>query len=142
MIQAQTAAEVRSRCEAARRAGACVGFVPTMGALHEGHLTLMRRAAADEAFVVASVFVNPAQFGPQEDLARYPRELASDAKKCAAAGVKLLFAPPVEEIAFNTVTLEPGRILVEVSADGSIDVTIAQVQVDGAYRVFTATPSA
>jgi len=86
------------RCEVARRAGARVGFVPTMGALHEGHLTLAREArrrVGDSGLVAVSIFVNPTQFGPQEDLARYPRELDADVARCAVAGVDLVFAPSV-----------------------------------------------
>lgn len=86
------------RCEVARRAGVRVGFVPTMGALHEGHLTLAREArrrVGDTGLVAVSIFVNPTQFGPQEDLARYPRELDADVARCAVAGVDLVFAPSV-----------------------------------------------
>ncbi len=86
----------RARCEAARRAGARLGFVPTMGALHEGHLTLAREArrrVGEGGLVAVSIFVNPTQFGPNEDLARYPRELDADVARCAAAGVDVVFAP-------------------------------------------------
>ncbi len=81
-----------------REAPPTLGFVPTMGALHEGHLDLVRFARSQNAAVVASVFVNPLQFGAGEDLARYPRDLAGDREKLAANGVDLLFAPAVEEI--------------------------------------------
>ena len=75
-----------------------VGLVPTMGAFHDGHLALFRAARADCATVVVSLFVNPAQFGPLEDLARYPRDEERDAALAAEAGADLLFAPPREEL--------------------------------------------
>src|SRR3989442_8465848 len=81
-----------------RRQGRTIGFAPTMGALHEGHLSLFDTARAENDVVVASIFVNPLQFGPTEDLSRYPRDLDADARLAAAAGVDHLFAPGVEEI--------------------------------------------
>src|SRR5207248_2065218 len=74
------------------------GVVPTMGAFHEGHRSLMRAARAHHDVVVVSLFVNPLQFGPGEDLARYPRDLAGDLAVAAAEGVDVVFAPPVEEM--------------------------------------------
>ena len=79
-------------------AGRRVGFVPTMGYLHEGHLSLVRRAKAECARVVASIFVNPTQFGPNEDLARYPRDLERDVAMLSKEGVDLVFAPEANEI--------------------------------------------
>lgn len=87
--------------EAARQArseGRIVGLVPTMGALHQGHLSLIERAKRDASPIIASLFVNPAQFGPKEDLAKYPRSFEADAAKLAAAGVDSLFAPEAAEI--------------------------------------------
>jgi pantoate--beta-alanine ligase len=81
-----------------RRQGRTVGFVPTMGALHEGHVSLMRHARAENGVVVASIFVNPLQFGPTEDLARYPRRLEADSALAAEAGVDHLFVPEVGEM--------------------------------------------
>ncbi len=93
-----TIAEIREFVRQARLAGCTVGLVPTMGYLHEGHLELMRRARERCGVVVASVFVNPAQFGPNEDLARYPRDLERDARLAEEVGVDVVFNPPVEEM--------------------------------------------
>jgi pantoate--beta-alanine ligase len=75
-----------------------VGFIPTMGALHEGHLSLIRRARVDCSRVYASIFLNPTQFAPNEDLAKYPRTFDADVEKLTAAGVDVLFAPEAKEI--------------------------------------------
>jgi pantoate--beta-alanine ligase len=90
VVIAETPAAAR---EARRVLGGTVGFVPTMGALHEGHLSLVRRARSENAHAVASVFVNPAQFGPQEDLAAYPRPRERDLELLEEEGVALVFAP-------------------------------------------------
>ncbi|HSF40937.1 MAG TPA: pantoate--beta-alanine ligase [Thermoanaerobaculia bacterium] len=90
--------DLRRAVEARRRDGERVAFVPTMGALHEGHLSLVRIARERADGVVASVFVNPAQFGPNEDFARYPRQPEKDAAMLETAGCDLLFLPDVETI--------------------------------------------
>jgi len=94
----ETIEEMRAACRAARHGGQRLGFVPTMGALHEGHLSLIRAAKAARDIVAASIFVNPTQFGPNEDLARYPRDFKHDRDLLAKEGVELLFAPSVEEM--------------------------------------------
>lgn len=90
--------EVRAVVAGARKTARTVGLVPTMGALHEGHASLIRAARQASDFVVVSVFVNPTQFGPNEDFARYPRTLEADRNTCAQAGADVIFAPAVEEI--------------------------------------------
>ncbi|HKT58134.1 MAG TPA: pantoate--beta-alanine ligase [Microbacterium sp.] len=94
----RTIAEVRAAVADARADGGSVGLVPTMGALHEGHLSLIRRARAESDLVVTSLFVNPTQFGPNEDLAAYPRDEATDAAAAETAGADILFAPAVDEV--------------------------------------------
>jgi pantoate--beta-alanine ligase len=89
---------LRDALAPARRAGRSIGLVPTMGAFHDGHLSLIRRAREDCDVVVVSLFVNPAQFGPGEDLESYPRDEERDAALAEAEGVDLLFAPTVEEV--------------------------------------------
>lgn len=95
---AVTVEAVRQAVAEARRRGQRIGLVPTMGALHAGHASLMRAARAETDFVVVSIFVNPTQFGPHEDLTRYPRPLERDLEMCAAEGVALAFVPEVATI--------------------------------------------
>ncbi|MCW3492507.1 pantoate--beta-alanine ligase [Microbacterium sp. SSM24] len=94
----RTVADVRAAVRDARSRGASIGLVPTMGALHDGHLSLVRAARAANGLVVMSLFVNPTQFGPNEDLAAYPRDEERDARLAEDAGVDVLFAPPVAEV--------------------------------------------
>jgi pantoate--beta-alanine ligase len=90
--------ELRQRLDAVRGNGGTVGFVPTMGAFHEGHRSLMREARANHEVVVVSLFVNPLQFGPNEDLDHYPRDRAGDLAIASEEGVDILFAPTVAEV--------------------------------------------
>ncbi len=118
---APTRSGVRQAVAPARAAGEVVGLVPTMGALHEGHLSLVRRAVRECDFTVVSIFVNPTQFGPGEDLDRYPRDLEADAALCEVEGVDLIFAP------------EPGEMYAE---DARTTVSVAELTegLCGAYR--------
>jgi pantoate--beta-alanine ligase len=98
MIMLTTIADLRTACEQARTEGRTVGLVPTMGFFHEGHRSLMRAARADTDFVVVTLFVNPTQFAPTEDLGAYPRDPAGDAAAAEAEGADVLFAPDTEEM--------------------------------------------
>ncbi len=98
MQLAHTISELNQALAVADAQGRRVGFVPTMGALHEGHLSLIRKAQADSLFVVVSIFVNPRQFGQGDDLRNYPRTLGVDARILTDLGVDVLFAPSVQEV--------------------------------------------
>ncbi len=113
----ETVAEVREQVRGARRRGQVVGFVPTMGALHDGHARLVEKARESSGFVVVSIFVNPTQFGPSEDYSRYPRTLDADFARCEAAGADLVFAPEAE-------TLYPrdGRSMTYVEVPGITEI--------------------
>jgi len=108
LMEESTIVQLRQRIKEARQAGKTIGFVPTMGYLHDGHASLVKVAREQADFVVMSIFVNPLQFGPNEDLSRYPRDLEHDRKVAKAAGVDLLFTPSVEE-------MYPSRVLTNVS---------------------------
>ncbi len=111
MKVATTIAETRWALDAVRREGGTVGLVPTMGYLHDGHLSLMTAARAETDFVIATIFVNPLQFAPGEDLASYPRDPEGDRAKAVGAGVDLLFCPEHEE-------MYPESVLTTVSVGG------------------------
>ena len=100
-------AQLRHATDGGREAGRAAGFVPTMGALHEGHASLIRRAREEQDLVVVSIFVNPRQFAPGEDLSRYPRDEARDLEVCASLDVDLVWAPSVDQM------YPPGAALVE-----------------------------
>src|SRR3954471_18475043 len=94
----KTPDEMHAACAQRKREGKRIGFVPTMGALHEGHLSLVRAARAQTDVVAASIFVNPLQFGPTEDLAKYPRQFERDRELLEAEGCELLFAPEAKDM--------------------------------------------
>lgn len=98
MITLSHISELRTLLDRERAAGRTIGFVPTMGALHEGHLSLIREAKRSSDIVVLSIFVNPAQFAPTEDLDRYPRDLQKDSLLAAEAGCDIIFVPTVQEM--------------------------------------------
>jgi pantoate--beta-alanine ligase len=114
MRRATRVTEVRDAVAAARARGGRIGFVPTMGFLHEGHLRLVDEARRRADFIVMSIFVNPLQFGPTEDLSRYPRDADGDAEKADTRGVDLLFIPERGEI-----YPEPPRVVVTPRALGA-----------------------
>jgi pantoate--beta-alanine ligase len=112
MIVCKTIAEIRQAVAAARTSGKSIGLVPTMGALHDGHLSLVESCREQCGFAVVSIFVNPTQFGPGEDYARYPRAEAADLVACRDAGVDAVFLPSVQEMypAGPLTTVTVGRL--------------------------------
>ena len=109
----RTIAATRAACERARAEGRTVGFVPTMGAFHQGHRSLLRRARGERDLVVVSIFVNPLQFGDPADLEAYPRDEAADLEVARAEEVDLVFAPSVDEMFPNgepELTVDPGPL--------------------------------
>src|SRR5215471_17726298 len=98
MLTISSPTEMTRLSKEARRAAKRIGFVPTMGALHQGHISLVRAARSQSDIVVASIFVNPTQFGPTEDFARYPRKLEEDSKLLVAEKTDFLFNPSVDQI--------------------------------------------
>lgn len=116
MVTLEIIREVRELMEFWKKEGFSIGFVPTMGYLHEGHVSLINKARQENDKVVVSIFVNPIQFGPNEDFERYPKDLTRDREICATAGVDLVFAPsaaemyPSKNLAFVDIT-ELGEFL-------------------------------
>lgn len=100
----KTVAEVRTLVKSAKKEGKTVGLVPTMGYLHEGHQSLIERAVSENDFVVVSDFVNPTQFGPNEDFESYPRDINKDAELCEKAGADVIFNPEADEMYHNQLT--------------------------------------
>ncbi|HEX6133681.1 MAG TPA: pantoate--beta-alanine ligase [Longimicrobiales bacterium] len=131
MITIRLIAELRARLAGRRAAGERIALVPTMGALHEGHLQLCDIARRNADIVVMSVFVNPLQFGPGEDLEKYPRNLENDGRLAAECGVSVLFAPTVEEV------YPDGASLVRVHAPDLTDVLCGRFRPDHFDGVLT-----
>jgi pantoate--beta-alanine ligase len=98
MKVAETIETVRKEVAAARKPGKTIGLVPTMGAFHQGHISLIERAVKDCDFIVVTIFVNPTQFGPGEDFEKYPRDLDADLETCRKMGVDLVFAPTTDQM--------------------------------------------
>jgi pantoate--beta-alanine ligase len=122
--------QLRKELDAARAAGRTVGLVPTMGALHEGHASLIRRSVAECDVTSVTVFVNPLQFGPAEDLTTYPRDLDADVEVAGAAGAGVLFAPPVSEM-----YPEPPTVTVHVAGEDVLEGASRPGHFDGVATV-------
>ena len=129
-----TVEAVRSAVKNARRNGGEVGLVPTMGFLHDGHLSLMKRAKIENDLMIVSIFVNPTQFGPNEDLASYPRDLDRDLALCESVGVDIIFAPSVLE-------MYPEGYSTYVDAEGSITKTLCGASREGHFKGVTSVVS-
>ncbi len=123
----RTVQEIQAFSKAAKNAGKSVGLVPTMGALHEGHLTLMRRARQENDVVIASVFVNPTQFGPNEDFDAYPRRFEEDCKKLETVPVDAVFHPEPKE-------MYPEGYCTYVNVEGDITKKLCGAQRPGHFR--------
>ena len=123
----RTIQEIQAFSKAAKDAGKSVGLVPTMGALHEGHLTLMRRARQENDVVIASVFVNPTQFGPNEDFDAYPRRFEEDCKKLETVPVDAVFHPEPKE-------MYPEGYCTYVNVEGDITKKLCGAQRPGHFR--------
>ena len=123
----RTVQEIQAFSKAAKDAGKSIGLVPTMGALHEGHLTLMRRARQENDVVIASVFVNPTQFGPNEDFDAYPRRFEEDCKKMETVPVDVVFHPEPKE-------MYPEGYCTYVNVEGDITKKLCGAQRPGHFR--------
>ena len=123
----RTVREIQDYTKAVKAEGKAIGLVPTMGALHEGHLTLMRAAKAACDIVIASVFVNPVEFGPNEDYEAYPRQFAADCEKLEAAGVDAVFHPEPEE-------MYPDGYCTYVTVEGDFTHKLCGAQRPGHFR--------
>ncbi len=126
MIEINTIALLKNKVNEAIETGQTIGFVPTMGFLHEGHMTLVKHARAENDLVIMSIFVNPAQFGPNEDFDRYPRDIKRDSRLAKEAGVDVLFYPQVDEIypQDGGITIQAGQqsnVLCGASRPGHFD---------------------
>lgn len=128
-----TLSDLAAWVQQAKRQGESIGLVPTMGYLHEGHISLVDMAKSENAKVIMSIFVNPAQFGPNEDFDRYPRDLERDSKLAAAAGTDVIFAPTAEE-------MYPRETHIQLSAGPLADVLCGAKRpghFDGVLKVVT-----
>ncbi|MGE4286015.1 MAG: pantoate--beta-alanine ligase [Phycisphaerae bacterium] len=125
-----TVNEVRELVSKARSEGKSIGLVPTMGALHRGHCSLVEKAVSECGYVVVSIFVNPTQFGPNEDLDAYPRTLEADGELCRKAGAALIFAPSASE-------MYPERLTTWVVVEGPLTETLCGASRPGHFRGVT-----
>ncbi len=133
MLILQTVNELKEWVQNTKKAGQTIGLVPTMGFLHEGHLSLVEKAKAENDKVVMSIFVNPAQFGPNEDFDRYPRNLDRDQQLAEGAGTDIIFAPSVEE-------MYPRESQIKLTAGAQADVLCGAKRpghFDGVLKVVT-----
>ncbi|MGE6369736.1 pantoate--beta-alanine ligase [Planococcus kocurii] len=133
MLILQTVIELKEWVRDTKKAGKTIGLVPTMGFLHEGHLSLVEKAKAENDKVVMSIFVNPAQFGPNEDFDRYPRDLKRDQELAEGAGTDVIFAPSVDE-------MYPRESQIQLSAGAQADVLCGAKRpghFDGVLKVVT-----
>ncbi|MFD1030849.1 pantoate--beta-alanine ligase [Metaplanococcus flavidus] len=141
----ETIKELQQWVDERRAAGESIGLVPTMGFLHEGHMKLVERAKEENDTVLMSIFVNPAQFGPNEDFERYPRDMERDKTMAEEAGTDLIFAPSVGEIypRESSITISPGRMAEELCGksrpghfDGVLKVVTKLFHLSGADRAY------